>query len=414
MTPYNPKSVRKQIAVSIPIFVVVLALTLTFCRTSEKEQTSWHMQMVESEMERNPEAWMFDFEKKPKWNYTHGLMLMAIRKVWEQTGEQKYFDYIKGYYDTMIDSDGKIMFNYNLPNYNIDHIKPGINLFDLYEHTKDKRYLTALETLREQLESHPRIPEGGFWHKKVYPHQLWLDGVYMNTPFYTRYGKIFNQPENFDDVLLQVTLVEQKTRDEATGLLYHAYDDSREQAWSDPETGHSPHYWGRAMGWYAMALVDVLDYFPTDHAGRNQIVEILNRLMVAISNYQDAETGLWYQVVDQMDREGNYLEASASCMFAYTMIKGVNNQYLNESYAEKAQKAFQGILDHLISYDGEGNINLNQVCGVAGLGGNPYRDGSYEYYINEIIRSNDPKGVGPFILLSMEMDKAGINLTKQK
>jgi len=372
------------------------------------------MQMVESEMERNPEAWMFDFEKKPKWNYTHGLMLMAIRKVWEQTGEQKYFDYIKGYYDTMIDSDGKIMFNYNLPNYNIDHIKPGINLFDLYEHTKDKRYLTALETLREQLESHPRIPEGGFWHKKVYPHQLWLDGVYMNTPFYTRYGKIFNQPENFDDVLLQVTLVEQKTRDEATGLLYHAYDDSREQAWSDPETGHSPHYWGRAMGWYAMALVDVLDYFPTDHAGRNQIVEILNRLMVAISNYQDAETGLWYQVVDQMDREGNYLEASASCMFAYTMIKGVNNQYLNESYAEKAQKAFQGILDHLISYDGEGNINLNQVCGVAGLGGNPYRDGSYEYYINEIIRSNDPKGVGPFILLSMEMDKAGINLTKQK
>lgn len=413
MTPYSLKTIRRQLIISVPVFAVILISVLTCCKQKTTlDSRPWHIQMVESEMARNPEAWMFDFEKRPKWNYTHGLMLMAIERVWQQTGKQEYFDYIKGYYDEMIDEQGNILHNFKISNYNIDHIKPGINLFDLYEQTGDKRYLTALQTLREQLKTHPRIPEGGFWHKKIYPNQLWLDGVYMNTPFYARYGKVFNEPENFDDVVHQIVLVEQKTRDEATGLLYHAYDDSRQQAWSNPQTGHSPHFWGRAMGWYAMALVDVLDFLPTDHAGRTDVLQILNRLVEAITKVQDPETGLWYQVLDQMGREGNYLEASASCMFAYTMIKAVNNQYIDILYKEKAQKAFQGILDNLISYDDEGLINLNQVCGVAGLGGNPYRDGSYEYYVNEIIRSNDPKGVGPFILLSLEMEKANLTFTK--
>ncbi|MBW6497179.1 MAG: glycoside hydrolase family 88 protein [Bacteroidales bacterium] len=373
----------------------------------------WHILMLEAEMHRNPEAWMLDFESKPKWNYTHGLVLMAAHKVWEETGDQRYMDYIKAYYDDMIDAEGNILHNFSLKNYNIDHIKPGINLFDLYAETGDARYLTALQTLREQLRTHPRTNEGAFWHKNVYPHQLWLDGVYMNTPFYSRYGKVFNEPENFDDVLVQITQVYEKTLDTNTGLLYHAWDESREQAWANPVTGHSPNFWGRAMGWYAMALVDVLDYFPTDHAGRNEITQILNNLMDALLAFQDQETGLWYQVVDQGNREGNYLEASVSCMVAYTLTKAVNNGYLGPEYMGPAQKALQGILDKLVSYDADGYVNLNQICGVAGLGGNPYRDGSYEYYINEIIRSNDPKGVGPFMLLSMEMEKAGLHLAKQ-
>jgi len=373
----------------------------------------WHILMMEAEMHRNPEAWMLDFESKPKWNYTHGLVLMAAHKVWEETGNQRYMDYLKAYYDEMVDAEGNILQNFRIENYNIDHIKPGINLFDLFAETGAERYLTALQTLREQLRTHPRTAEGAFWHKNVYPHQLWLDGVYMNTPFYARYGKVFNEPENFDDVVLQITQVYEKTLDEATGLLYHAWDESREQAWADPVTGHSPNFWGRAMGWYAMALVDVLDYFPADHPGRNEITLILNNLMDALLAFQDQETGLWYQVIDQGNREGNYLEASVSCMVAYALTKGVNNGYLSPAYMEPAQKAWQGILDNLVGFDADDYVHLNQVCGVAGLGGNPYRDGSYEYYINEIIRSNDPKGVGPFMLLSIEMENAGLHLEKQ-
>jgi unsaturated rhamnogalacturonyl hydrolase len=379
----------------------------------ESEQP-WHVLMLEAEMHRNPEAWMLDFESKPKWNYTHGLVLLAAHKIGEETGDQRYMDYIKAYYEDMIDADGNILYNFRIENYNIDHIKPGINLFDLYAETGDERYLIALQTLRQQLRTHPRTTEGAFWHKNIYPHQLWLDGVYMNTPFYARYGKVFNEPENFDDVVVQITQVYEKTLDEVTGLLYHAWDESREQAWADPVTGHSPNFWGRAMGWYAMALVDVLDYFPASHKGRTEIIQIMNNLMDALLAFQDQETGLWYQVVDQGHREGNYLEASVSCMMAYTLTKGVNNGYLSPAYMEPAQKAWQGILDKLVSFDADGHVHLNQVCGVAGLGGNPYRDGSYEYYINEIIRSNDPKGVGPFMLLSMEMEKAGLHLAKQQ
>lgn len=391
--------------------VFLIVINLAACQNQNNRQadafqeTPCYIQMLESEMIRNPEAYTLDFETRPKWNYTHGLVLMAARKVWEKTSDQRYFDYMKTYYDSMIDQDGNILHNYRIENFNIDHIKPGINLFDLYEETGDDRYLAALKTLREQLRQHPRTVDGGFWHKGIYPWQLWLDGVYMNTPFYARYGKVFNEPENFDDVVLQITLVEQKTRDDSTGLLFHAYDESREMAWADPATGHSPHFWGRAMGWYAMALVDVLDYFPENHPGRGKIIEILNRLVKAIVKYQDQETGLWYQVVDQMGREGNYLEASASSMFAYTLAKAVNMHLIDTSYRNIAEKAFRGINTHLISEDEDGNVSLNQVCGVAGLGGNPFRDGSYEYYINEIVRSNDPKGVGPYILLCLEMEK---------
>lgn len=374
--------------------------------TVEFNPSQCYIQMLESELQRNPQAYSLDFESRPKWNYTHGLVLMAAWKVWKITSDQRYFDYVKTYYDQMIDDEGNIMHNFRFDNFNIDHIKPGINLFDLYEQTHDQRYLTAINTLRNQLRVHPRTADGGFWHKAIYPNQLWLDGVYMNTPFYARYGKLFNEPQNFDDVVLQITVVEEKTRDEKTGLLYHAWDESREQAWADNITGKSPNFWGRAMGWYAMALVDVLDYFPEDHQGKTTIIAVLERLLTAVIHYQDEETGLWYQVLDQGSRQGNYLEASVSCMMAYTITKAVNNGYVSPTYLPAAIRAFKGINTLLVTEDENGHISLNQVCGVAGLGGNPYRDGSYEYYINEIIRSNDPKGVGPYILLCMEMEKA--------
>jgi unsaturated rhamnogalacturonyl hydrolase len=399
------RTLRSVMLAAIATLIMSGCQNQTDRQTTESQTDACYVRMLDSEMYRNPQAYTLDFETNPKWNYTHGLMLMASRETWEKTGEQKYFDYIKEYYDLMIDQNGNILHNYKMDNYNIDHIKPGINLFDLYEATGDQRYYIALQTLREQLRTHPRTKDSGFWHKNIYPHQLWLDGVYMNTPFYARYGLVFNEPENFDDVVLQITLVEKKTRDEVTGLLFHAYDESRQQAWADTVSGKSSNFWGRAMGWYAMALVDVLDYFPEDHPGRYDIIQVLQRLVEAIIRVQDEETGLWYQVLDQGGRNGNYLEASVSCMFAYTLAKAVNMHLIEPKYQHMAEKAFSGINTYLISSDNEGHISLNQVCGVAGLGGNPYRDGSYEYYINEIIRSNDPKGVGPYILLCLEMEK---------
>lgn len=412
--PRIPGLLRRTMLFSIVLFTLLGCTNPSGKKKNNPEPISWHILMMDSEMHRNPQAWMLDFERRPKWNYTHGLVLMATHKIWKETGDQKYFDYILEYYEDMIDPEGNIRYNYKLENFNIDHIKPGINLFDLYKETSDERYLTALQALRHQLEVHPRTQDGAFWHKRIYPHQLWLDGVYMNTPFYARYGKEFNQPENFDDVVVQITVVEQKTRDANTGLLFHAYDESREQAWANPTTGHSPNFWGRAMGWYIMALVDAVEFFPQGHPGIEQIQGVLQRLTDALIPFQDPDTGLWYQVVDQPGREGNYQEASVSSMVAYAITKAVNNKLLNASYMAVAEKAYQGILNHLISFDEEGYIHLNNVCGVAGLGGNPYRDGSYEYYISEIIRSNDPKGVGPFMLLSMEMEKAGIFKQKQE
>ncbi len=261
--------------------------------------------------------------------------------------------------------------------------------------------------MRQQLAGQPRTSEGGFWHKKIYPHQMWLDGIYMASPFYAAFGQTFGEPAAFDDVARQIILMEKHTRDPQTGLLYHGWDESKQQRWANPQTGCSPNFWGRAMGWYAMAIVDVLDYFPAEHPRRADILAILARLSRAIVEVQDAATGLWYQVLDQGQRAGNYREASASCMFVYALAKAVRQGYLGQTYLDVARHGYQGILDHLIRLDEQGLVNLEKTCGVGGLGGTPYRDGSFAYYIGEKIVTNDYKGVGPFILASMEMEHEG-------
>jgi unsaturated rhamnogalacturonyl hydrolase len=236
---------------------------------------------------------------------------------------------------------------------------------------------------------------------------MWLDGIYMASPFYAAFGQTFAEPAAFDDVARQIILIEKHTRDPQTGLLYHAWDESKQQRWADPQTGCSPHFWGRAMGWYAMAIVDVLDYLPSEHPQREDILAILERLIGALVDVQDESTGLWYQVLDQGQRAGNYLEASASCMFVYALAKAVRQGYLGQTYLDVARHGYQGILDNLLRLDDQGLVNLEKTCGVGGLGGTPYRDGSYEYYISERIVTNDYKGVGPFILASIEMEHKG-------
>lgn len=369
----------------------------------------WSQRMTESIIKRNPESWMTDFRKTPRWSYTHGLVLLAIQKVHKKTGDQRYFDYVKAYADTMITADGKIK-NYEIEEYNIDHINPGKILFELHANTKDSRYEKVIHTLRRQLQWQPRTTDGGYWHKLKYTYQMWLDGVYMGEPFYAQYALKYNHPEAFDDIAKQFILIEKHTRNDKTGLLHHGWDESRLQRWSNPETGKSAEIWGRAVGWYAMALVDVLDFFPEDHEKRDEIIAILQRLAEAVTKVQDEKTGVWWQVMDRPNEKGNYLEATVSCMLSYALIKGVNNGYLDKKYQSVARKAYDGVIENFIEVKEEGDASIHKCCAVAGLGGKPYRDGSYDYYINERIVSNDTKATGPFILASLEfesLDKKG-------
>tara|TARA_R110002049_G_scaffold993_2_gene7104 strand:- start:47438 stop:48673 length:1236 start_codon:yes stop_codon:yes gene_type:complete len=404
----------------ISFFAFAFVLSITACKNPKKknnnitvekivpENLKWSERMMLSEMERFPKASLLDFRDDPKWSYTNGLVLCAAAKVYEQTNNQKIYDYIYAYADEMIDSAGTIK-TYKLSNQNLDMIKSGDVLLYLYPKTKEARFLKAMETLNSQMESQPKTSDGGYWHKKVYPYQMWLDGLYMAEPFHLHYAQDYIQDEAekqkiYDDVVLQFDLIQKHSQDKNTGLLYHGWDESKAQEWANKETGNSPHFWSRAMGWYGMAMVDVLDFLPQDHPGRERLIGYLNEFAEALTKYQH-ETGLWYQVLDQGDREGNYLEASGTAMFTYAFAKGVHKGYLPQTYLEVAEKAYAGMIENLITVEDNGVVNLNQVCGVAGLGGDPYRDGSFEYYVNEIIRSNDPKGTGPFIMASLELNK---------
>lgn len=365
---------------------------------------NWAEKMTDSVMQRNADYWSLDFSDRPKWSYTYGTVFKAMWEVWEKTGDPRIVDYITGYYDRLINDQGEIL-TYDSKKYNIDMIKSGTALLNLYEHAPKPNYKTAILTLRDQMRDHPRTSEGGFWHKQIYPHQMWLDGLYMGSPFLVQYANAFNEPALFDDVANQIILMEKHARDAKTGLLYHAWDESRQQQWADPQTGRSPHFWGRAMGWYAMAIVDVLEEFPEDHPQRPALTGILDRMFTALTKVQDPATGLWYQVLDQGTRPGNYREATASCMFVYAMARSVRKGYVDERYLESARKGYAGILKELITVDGNGWVDIHYCCSVAGLGGTPYRDGSYEYYIGEKVRTNDPKAIGPFILAALEFEQ---------
>jgi len=368
----------------------------------------WSERMMLSEMKRFPDAWMLDFHKTPKWSYPNGLVLKGAEEVYKKTGKKEYFDYIKGYADEMINGDGTIK-TYEIKNYNIDMLNSGNVLLYLYSVDKKENYLKSLQLLRSQLDTHPRTSEGGFWHKKIYPSQMWLDGLYMGEPFYANYTQMFDKGDAatkaYDDIVNQFDLIQKHLKDPKTGLLYHGWDESKQQAWADKQTGLSPNFWGRAMGWYGMAIVDVLDFLPQNHPGRARLISYLNSYSEALVKVQDSKTGLWYQVLDKGSEKGNYLEASGSSMFVYTFAKGARKGYLPTSYKAIAKKGYAGIIKNLISVEKDGTVNLNQNCAVAGLGGTPYRSGTYEYYVNEQIRSNDPKGTGPFILASLELEK---------
>ncbi|HEX8411792.1 MAG TPA: pectinesterase family protein [Thermoanaerobaculia bacterium] len=369
----------------------------------------WSTRMADSVMKRTPDPVWLDAREKPRWEYTPGLVLKSVMHVAERTGDEKYWKYVEAYYDHFVKADGTIE-AYNKEEYNIDRINPGKPLFALYARTKNEKYRKAIELLRQQMREHPRTKEGGFWHKKRYPYQMWLDGLYMGAPFLAQYAKTFNEPALFDDIVNQFVWMENHARDPKTGLLYHGWDESRQQKWADPKTGLSPEFWGRAMGWYAMGLVETLDFIPLTHPRRVELVAILQRLAEAVTKVQDPKTGVWWQVLDKGGREGNYLESSVSVMFSFALLKAARLGYVDKKYGDVGRRAYNGVLREFIEVDKDGVVNIHRVCEVAGLGGDPekgekYRSGTFEYYVTEKIRSNDPKAVGPFIFASLEMER---------
>jgi unsaturated rhamnogalacturonyl hydrolase len=337
------------------------------------------------------------------WNYEMGVVLGGIERLWRTTGDARYLTYIRRIVDKFITEDGDIR-TFKMDEYNFDNIPTGRQLLTLYQTFHENKYKLAADLLYKQLEIQPRNKVGGFWHKLKYPSQMWLDGLFMAEPFYAEYSLITGNNQNFDDIANQFALMERYARDEKTGLLYHGWDESRQQKWANPKTGQSPEFWSRSIGWYVMGLVEVLDYFPKNHPRRAELLSILGRTSAGIVKYQDASSGVWWQITDKGGKNGNYLESSGSSMFVYALAKALRMGYISNSYLPAIKKGYDGLIKNFIETDAQGNVHLTKAVGGAGLGGTPYRDGTYDYYIKEPTRTDDLKASGPFMWACIEAE----------
>ena len=388
-----------------------------------KHYSEW---MTYSEIQRVPKSYLLDFSNTPKWSYVMGIELEGMLDTYLRYGGEKIRQYCQEYTDTMIYADGNIR-GFNIEDYNLDNIRTGHFVARMYQKWPEKKNLLAMQLMMKQLKNQPRtIADKVYWHKAIYSYQVWLDGIFMGLPFYTMTARdLLPQKEAkkiYDDAVNQISITYQRTFDPTTGLNRHAYDETRDMFWADKTTGLSQHCWGRAQGWYSMALIELLDALPQDYSRRAEVIELLRKDLDAVIKYQDPKTGLWYQVMDQPGREGNYLESTCSSMFAYVLLKANRMGYLNEKYREAGIKAYKGIINNFIRINADKTISLTQCCEVAGLGPglsdkvrkaapkvkeNRRRDGSYAYYLSEPIRDNDAKGLGPFLWASLEMEQLG-------
>ena len=388
-----------------------------------KHYSEW---LTYSEMKRTPKSFMLDFAKKPKWSYVMGIELEAMLDTYLKYGGEDIRRYCQEYTDTMILNDGSIQ-GYKLEDYNLDNIRTGHFVARMYQQWPEAKNLKAMQLMMRQLKNQPRTDvDKVYWHKAIYSYQVWLDGIFMGLPYYTLTARdLLTKKEAqkiYDDAVNQISITYQRTFDPVTGLNRHAYDETREMFWADKQTGLSQHCWGRAQGWYSMALIELLDALPENYNRRNELIALLEKDLDAIIKWQDKQTGLWYQVMDSPEREGNYLESTCSSMFAYVLLKAYRMGYLGEKYRDAGIKAYKGIIKNFIKVNPDKTISLTRCCEVAGLGPglsdkvrkaapkvkeNRRRDGSYAYYLSEPIRDNDAKGVGPFIWASLEMEALG-------
>ncbi len=370
-----------------------------------QDARTWGQRLADSTLAEHPTLWnMRKSDGDFRWAYTQGLVGLGMYRLHQKHQEPRYYAYMKAYVDHYVEADGNVR-TLTLDEFNIDSINSGKLLFPLLQDTGDTRYRRALDQLRRQLEWQPRTHNGVFWHKLKYPWQVWLDGLYMGAPFYAEYAKRFGRPDDFDDIARQFRESYAKLRDARAGLLYHGWDESRVQGWSDPASGRSPGFWTRSLGWYAMALTDAYEQFPGEHSGRPELARMFGELSEALLAVRDARSRIWWQVPDQGGRKGNYLEASGSAMIAYAWAKGARLGMVEPRYRELARDSFAGLVAELVDWDVKAErMHLRNVCRSAGLGGEPYRDGSYAYYVGTEVAVDDAHGIGALLLASAEIE----------
>jgi rhamnogalacturonyl hydrolase YesR len=377
--------------------------------TNAERALDWAKKLADSELARKTllyrhEGWDTNRGRKPRFEYDiSGLLPLAYGELAQVAPDERYASVPRQLTASFIGARGQIE-TYDEAAYSLDSVMPGEVLLRLYEQTRDERYRIAASQLRRQLEHQPRTSQGAFWHKKRYPSQLWLDGVYMGMPFLAHYSRMFEAGRSLDDVVAEFTLTREHLRDPQTGLYFHAWDEARQQNWADPQTGRSRHFWGRGLGWFSMALVDVLDHIPeADSRHREPLLAMVRELAPALIAARDEATGSWWQIMNMPGAPGNYRESSASAMFSYFLAKAVRKGYLPASERQHAVEAFDGVVREFIRVYPDGSVSLTDQCLVAGLGYG--RDGSYRYYMSEPIWQDDPKATGPFILAAVELHR---------
>lgn len=383
-----------------------------------KNYSEW---LTYSEMKRVPHSYLLDFSSKPKWSYVMGIEMEGMLDTYEhyKEGNNAILDYLKEYPAKMIDEKGNIT-GYKYADFNLDNVRTAKFILRMHNLFPTKGTEKALKTLFKQLQNQPRTKEGVYWHKAIYANQVWLDGIFMGLPFYCNYAVQTMKPKKaekyLNDAVDQMVKTDYRTYDEKTQLWKHAWDETHQQFWANKEDGKSQHCWARALGWYVMAMTECLDAMPENYARRQEVIDLLNKAMKSVVKYQDKKTGVWYDVLD-VKSDKNYLESTASSMFAYVLLKGYRKGYLSEEYLKAGVKAYNGILKQFIKVNADKTISLTRCCAVSGLGPGPgpyvkkpnyKRDGSFEYYMSEPIRDNDAKGVGPFIWASLEMEQQGL------
>lgn len=359
--------------------------------------------VLERALREWPEGRIATVKNPGEWSYEEGVLLDGMVAEWRVTGDGRLFSYVKAAVDRSVDKDGAIHMDNGAPfpveAHSLDNIEMGRSVLTMYRVLQQERYYKAAKFLHDQMQQQPKDQSGGYWHKQIYPNQMWLDGAYMAEPFMANYANTFDQPVGMDEVAAQLLLMDAKMRDRGTGLLRHGWDESKQMEWANKKNGLSPEVWGRAMGWYVMALVDVLEKMPVSDPQRAAVEEVARRTLSAVVRYQDPESGLWWEVMDKGGQKGNFLEASASCMFVYALAKGIREGVLPMALEQNVTRGWDGIQKRFVQPDG----TLSGTVKVAGLGGTPYRSGSYAYYVGEAVGDNDAKGVGAYLLALSEM-----------
>ena len=400
--------IKKTMKQNLLAFFALL-LVLSTRAANYSHYSEW---ITDSEISRTPHPYNLDFSPSwPKWCYQIGIELDGMLDVYTTYGNEKVGIYLKEYPATMIDKKGNIAGGYNYNDFNLDNVRPGHFLMRYNQLFPEKKDSLALDLLMRQLENQPRTDEGVWWHKAIYKQQVWLDGIFMGLPYYTLAAPWLApgyEKEYYDDAVDQITKTDLRTYDEATRLWKHAWDATHSIFWANPNTGLSQHTWARALGWFTMAMVEILDALPEDYEPRQKVISLFQRAMTSVVEYQEPTSGVWYDVLD-VDDPRNYLEATASSMFAYCLLKGHRMGFLDETFRNAGIKAYRGIIKEFVKQNSNGTISLTKCCSVSGLGpeNKPQRDGSFEYYMSEPIRDNDAKGIGPFIWASLEMEGMG-------